>query len=180
MSWIQKFDLIKFCEDEGIKALFEGDEAEEIKATTEVQDTEVKPSDRKFCEDDEIQALVNDDAAVIEVTTDDKTQDVGHANTRKAGSGKPPGKMPLRSMGNLAVEIAWEIECKTGQRATVKEVMETLQLWASEVRNKTLDGLNGSGKTLDGVRWVTVKGKSVPYTTEACLKTLKTWNESRD
>jgi len=177
MSWIQKFDLIKFCEDEGIKALFEGDEAEEIKATTEVQDTEVKPSDSKFDEDDEIQALANDDEAVIEVTTDDKTQDVqdvGHANTRKAGSNFP-GKSPMRSIGKLAVRIAWEIECKTGQRATVKEVIETLQLWAFENRNNIL-----SEKVLDGVIWITGKRKNVPYTTEACLKTLKTWNESRD
>ncbi|MCG9026935.1 hypothetical protein [Laribacter hongkongensis] len=86
-----------------------------------------------------------------------------------------PGKQPATSVGRIAVEVAWHIECRTGRRADAAIVMK-------ELRKMATDGAKPDILIEPGPRsvcWLTSKGARKDYTLEACGKTLKNWNASR-
>lgn len=88
------------------------------------------------------------------------------------GGDEIPGKMPQTRIGKLAIEAAWQIECRTGKRATAKAVIEELQAWTETEPELT--------ETIPhGVKWATTKGKQKPFDVEACAKALETWQASR-
>lgn len=86
-----------------------------------------------------------------------------------------PGKLPPVACGRLAIKAAWQFECKTGYRASAKEVMAILGEWAKSGQEP--DVLRRSlGR--DDVEWL-AKGIPKPYSLEACKKTLAKWHASR-
>jgi hypothetical protein len=104
-------------------------------------------------------------------------------NKQEINKPKPnniPGKIPRIAIGRLAVTVAWEIERETGRRATAKEVLEELQVWAengqkhSDVLHPSPAGFRGVG-----VYWITGKSCKKKYSLAACEKTLEKWNKSR-
>lgn len=88
---------------------------------------------------------------------------------------RAPGKIPKVAIGKFAVQAAWGIEHPTGRRASAKDVMERLRLWAtdgtySDVLSKVDKG---------DVVWLTNKGTEKKYGQGACEKTLAAWHKSR-
>lgn len=89
-----------------------------------------------------------------------------------------PGNMPHTAIGKLAIKAAWQIERKTGKRATNKQVIEKLQTWVDHKDNpEAVSEL--TNKIPNGVKWVTCAGKENNYDVGACQKTLEKWNKSR-
>lgn len=89
-----------------------------------------------------------------------------------------PGKLPRIAVGKLAVQAAWEIECRSKRAANDREVMAHLQQWADSGAKP--DVLKKSNKEKRGVVWLTRRYEDKFYTLEACQKTLQSWNESRE
>ena len=88
-----------------------------------------------------------------------------------------PGKLPRTSIGKLATHVAWQIEQETNRVATSAAVMEQLQAWADD--GSKPDVLLNSKKANRAVIWRTKDGKTKQYDSEACGKTLSTWQKSR-
>ena len=96
-----------------------------------------------------------------------------------------PGALPNTRIGRLAVRIAWEIEVKSGQQATCKEVMDRLCKLA-ETGNESdslyvdVDCLVDADTSVLGkekVRWRT-KGGEKWYGQNTCKGTLTAWHKS--
>lgn len=95
-----------------------------------------------------------------------------------APAAKIPGNMATTTSGKLAIKAAWQIECKTGKRATAKQVIEILQTWVDHKDNpEAVTEL--TRKIPNGVEWVTSGGVPRKYELKTCEKTLETWNKSR-
>jgi hypothetical protein len=88
-----------------------------------------------------------------------------------------PGKLPRIGIGKLAIQIAWELECKTRVQATAKEVMAELQRCADN--NEHSHTLRNSNRRNKSVFWMTEKLKEKEFSDAACEKALVTWNKSR-
>lgn len=88
-----------------------------------------------------------------------------------------PGKSPKISIGKLAVKAAWQIECEEKRRATAKEVMNLLQLWADNGDEPAV--LKTSSREKRSVTWLTSDYQEKPYSLETCEKTLGNWNKTR-
>lgn len=109
---------------------------------------------------------------------DAKTRGVQHEPSDDEKFINIPGKQPKIAIRKLAVKAAWEIEHKTGKRATDTEVMKKLQDWADiKEYSETLRASNRDKRSVD---WVTNKGVKKSYTIEACQATLKDWGKSRN
>ena len=84
------------------------------------------------------------------------------------------GKIPRIAIGQIVVEVAYEIERKTGRVATAIEVLKQLQIWAdngqkySDVLHPPPNGFRGMG-----VYWITSKSRKKMYSLGACEKTLE-------
>lgn len=103
-----------------------------------------------------------------EITTDEKVD--GLFKT-------VPGKSPKTANGKLAVEAAWELECKLSYHPSDKEVMALLIDWANN--GKKPDILKAPGKDGRSVEWITSKRVEKNYSIEALQRTLETWEKSR-
>jgi hypothetical protein len=86
-----------------------------------------------------------------------------------------PGRIPRTGNGKLAVKAAWYWKCKTGKRATVREVLALLIEWAKSGKEPEL---RVNQKNILAVDWVTTIGKPKPYHYTALEKTLGKWNKS--
>jgi hypothetical protein len=86
-----------------------------------------------------------------------------------------PGKIPRISIAKIAIEIAWEIEKKSGNRATAAQVMQGLKTRMTNGENSEvlLRSLN------NGVEWSTSKNVPTIYTRAMCSAALTNWNKSR-
>ena len=98
-------------------------------------------------------------------------------NTTRSNHDLPPGKQPNVAIGKLAVKAAWEIELKSGTRATAKEVIARLQEWADA--QKHTETLRTADRQNKAVKWITSTQIEKSYSLPTCEKTLKTWNLSR-
>lgn len=88
-----------------------------------------------------------------------------------------PGKWPKVRIGQIAVEIAWDIEITTKRIATAKEVMDRMQMLAN--KGEYADVLRRSIHGEPTVEWTTSKSAAKKYGIDACATTLKVWHESR-
>jgi len=96
---------------------------------------------------------------------------------KKATNGQTiPGTIPRTSIGQIAIQVAWKIECKQGRRATCKEVMSELCALA---KSGDVDFLQRGDEAKKVVYWVTKKFKSKDFSIEACQKVLGRWLDSR-
>lgn len=89
-----------------------------------------------------------------------------------------PGKMPRTGAGRLAVEAAWQIECRTNRPASCKDVMTQLQEWADD--GSKAGTLVSSDRAKRAIFWTTMTGCERKFDVEACRKALETWNKSRN
>lgn len=89
-----------------------------------------------------------------------------------------PGELPKIAIRKLAVEAAWQIECEEKRRATAKEVMVRLQMWADSGNEP--DVLRASDIENRAVIWLTSRCAEKAYSLDACEKTLWAWNSTRD
>jgi hypothetical protein len=83
-----------------------------------------------------------------------------------------PGKMPNIAIGQLAIKVAWKIECETGRRATANQVIQRLQ--KMEPEEPVIEAV-----IANGVKWSLKKGGEKRYDVGACAKTLENWNKTR-
>jgi hypothetical protein len=83
-----------------------------------------------------------------------------------------PGKMPRTAIGKLAITAAWEIEGKTGKRASANQVIAKLVEWI-----KTEPIL--LEKIPHGIRWMTTNATEADFCIEACGTALAKWNLTR-
>ena len=83
---------------------------------------------------------------------------------------------PRNAVGKLAVKAAIEIEKDTLRRASVKQVMDLLRVWAE--KGFEPDILNKIEKNGDVV-WITTKLSENKYGPGACEKILQKWNKGR-
>jgi hypothetical protein len=88
-----------------------------------------------------------------------------------------PGKMPYTSVGKLAINAAWKIECDTKRYASADGVMELLQKWADAGSEPAT--LWASKIEKRGVEWLTKAGKQKMFDIHACMKALDSWRKSR-
>lgn len=88
-----------------------------------------------------------------------------------------PGKLPKVAIGKLAIKAAWQIECETKRAATAAAVISKLQDWADA--GECADVLSKSDKQAKAVYWITSKSAPKKYDQDACVATLKTWQQSR-
>lgn len=88
-----------------------------------------------------------------------------------------PGKLPRIAVSKLAIQIAWDIERKTKQPATAKEVMTELQSRADNGTHP--DTLMKADRNKRAVFWITGKSKEKDFSLMACEKALETWRKSR-
>ena len=138
-------DLIKFCRSEKIKVAFKYDPSVEQATKQESSITALEPV-----------------AEIVPVVT------------IHTPSARPPGRMPNVGIGKLAIKTAWEIECKTGHKASASDVIARLK---EMVKNKESELLTDI--TSHGVIWMTSTFKEKKYDQEACRKTLNAWHDSR-
>jgi len=138
-------DLIKFCRSEKIKVAFKYDPLVEQATKQDSSITALEPF-----------------AEIVPVVK------------KYSPSDKPPGKMPNVAIGQLAITAAWEIECKTGRKASVSDVITRLKEMA---KNEEFDLLTGISP--HGVIWMTSGLKEKNYDGDACRKTLEKWHISR-
>lgn len=120
------------------------------------------------------------ETAVNAVSNALKPNQSGKQEIDKSRTNHIPGTMPRIAIGRIVVTEAWEIEQKTGRRATARVVLEELQTWAnngqkySSVLHPHPDKFRGTG-----VYWITSKTDKKLYSLAACEKALEKWNKSR-
>lgn len=111
----------------------------------------------EFCKTQRIHAFFENENSYSH-TSEIKTETIEVENIKKS-------RAPNR-VGKLALEIASEIKNRTGKKATVDQVMETLQRWAKEgTKSDILVGIDGNG-----VKWLTEGYEPANFTRQACAK----------
>lgn len=138
-------DLIKFCRSEKIQVVFKYDPSVDHGTKQEPTNTTPEP------------------AAVLSPVV-----------TNSLPLTKPPGKMPNVAIGKLAIEVAWEIECRTKRKASASEVIARMKEMAKNNEHDIL--INAPSRDLI---WITSTLIEKKYSLEACSKALKTWHKSR-
>lgn len=138
-------DLIQFCRSEKIRVAFKYDPSVEQSTKQESTNTSAEP--------------VADSVPV--------------ANNSLLPP-QPPGKMPKVGIGQLAIKVAWKIECMTGNKAHASKVIEELKEIAMKRESEILTGTSSHGVT-----WMTTTYIEKKYDVDACRKTLETWHKSR-
>lgn len=151
-----------------------------------------KPDLIKFCSGEGIHAIFEDNPSTVQVPPQNPAKPNNAINTvtmHSTADAVPPGIMPKRGIGKLAVQAAWELENKIGRRTTPQEVILELRKWAAEGRDGSLKGPVDEAEFFKSknikptellVVWTTNRGEGRPWGVPACDKALKTWNSSRD
>ncbi len=87
------------------------------------------------------------------------------------------GVLPRVGIGKLVIKAALEIEGETERVATRDQVLERLQMWATNGSfPDVLHKVNPSGRA---VIWTTKKGATKLYDSENCGKALEVWGKTR-
>lgn len=89
-----------------------------------------------------------------------------------------PGKPPKIGAGRVAIEVAWALERELGHRPTAKRVMTRLRELANN-GNEFADILRKTSAEVQGVNWITKKGKAQTYSDDALVAALGRWMGSR-
>jgi hypothetical protein len=89
-----------------------------------------------------------------------------------------PGTVPGKGAGQVAIKVAWMLECELGQRPTATEVMTRLREFAND-GTEYAEVLRQTPATTQGVNWITKKGKATNYSAEALGSALTRWWNSR-
>lgn len=170
MGFMFRKDLIRFCNDERIEAVFESQIPQEQLGSAPQGANTVPEID---CLAPAQQAKVEGSIDTHRVNSSTETGGFIDIDTIEK---LLPGKLPKVTIGKLAVIAAWEIERESGKRATSPATIKRLQKWAVDERHESL----AKEITASGVKWTPMR-KINPkgYDVEACEKTLETWFKSR-
>lgn len=175
MALIEKYDVIAFCDSERIKVVFESDISETDSNTLHpnkipyFSETPHKP-ESNLNKNQQPPSTLQDSKKQSSDAVERTTNISGEDYTKDS----PPGKLPRTLIGQLAIQVAWEIEKELGRPATVTEVIARLQNFVTTKRHSDIISI-----IPQGVEWITSSCDEKEYKKDACRHTLKTWHKSR-
>jgi hypothetical protein len=191
LTSILKEDLISFCSAEKIGILFEGDaphveddvlhmedDAPHVHISPSESPPESVPPASEIPKDEVINACAEISEPVPGSYAPQQMEILASKilkNVDKNVCAETPGPLPKLYVAQLAVEIAWQIECETGRIPRPRTVMELLKKLAGSDKYTYL-----TATTLDGV-WAkeSFNSDAAKWDLDACRKALTRWREKR-